>query len=74
MEIDLGTVQCNCWGSELHFMRGFTGGRHIDLTLNFLQNRVKTEFRQTYSEDWNQLVAQVTGVSRRPACSLSACV
>lgn len=48
-----GLQNATAQGSEFYFLLcGFTGCRHTDFTLNFLQTRMKTGFRQTHSAHW----------------------
>lgn len=47
------------------------GWSHIYLTLNFLQIREKTEFKQTCSEDWKQ---QNRHGSKRACCTGDRCI
>lgn len=73
-----GLQNATSQGSEFYFLLcGFTGCRHIDFTLNFLQTRMKTGFRQTYSADWTQHTGHLSqmhpGTSAFPRVLLSAC-
>lgn len=52
---------------------GFMGCSHVDFTLNFLQTRMKTGFRQTYSEDWTQQLYMCHRCTQAPALFPECC-